>query len=156
MTPFQRPLNILFTKGSDGRGHKESMLKRITLMIAAAALSAAALPGAAMAQPDHRQAHHANPYVDYRQAPPRAVPHRGSFAAPGFIDNGMISFPVQMAATAVSRSQAKAIAMRANRGAEYLDIKLSGGKVWLVRIMLNGQRFDVAVDAQSGRYLGRA
>ncbi len=132
------------------------MLKRLTLMIAAAALTSALLPAAATATPDRDRMQVSQSYAPAaRQAPPRIAPYGSSFAAPSFTGGDIISFP-QMAATAVSRSQAKAIALRANRGAEYLDIKLSGGKVWLVRIMMNGERFDVAVDAYSGRYLGRA
>lgn len=60
----------------------------------------------------------------------------------------------QLAATNISRSQAKAIALRAHRGAEYIDMKLVGGNVWAVVLMQQGRRFKVHVDARTGRIVG--
>ncbi len=137
----QPALNILFTKRSDEPGHTKIMLKRITVTV----LTAAALcaPGFASANP-----HSADRSHD-RQASPYALP-----LAQGFTSARPVLIPMQIAAVSVSPSQAKSIALRANRGAEFLDIKLVGGKTYIVRLMKAGQRFDVRVDARSGQIVG--
>lgn len=59
--------------------------------------------------------------------------------------------PYQSVAVKVSASQAKSIALRYVPGSEFLDIKLIGGKTYRVRVMKQGRRIDVFVDAFTGR-----
>lgn len=58
---------------------------------------------------------------------------------------------LQFAAVKVSASQAKAIALSHVRGSEFLDIRLVEGHTYRVRVMKDGRRIDVYVDANSGR-----
>lgn len=67
--------------------------------------------------------------------------------APARINDGA----VQMAAVNVSPSQAKSIALSHVRGSEFLDIKLVGGNTYVVRVIKNGRRIDVRIDANTGR-----
>ncbi|XBQ16275.1 MAG: PepSY domain-containing protein [Oceanicaulis sp.] len=55
----------------------------------------------------------------------------------------------------ISTRQAISIALRANPGAEYRDAWLVDGSrpYYVVRLMRDGRRFDVQVDAETGRIL---
>ena len=67
----------------------------------------------------------------------------------GIIDNSAQRHHV--AALAISASEAKSIALRHVKGSEFLDIKLIGGNTYRVRVMQNGRRIDVLVNANTGR-----
>ncbi len=60
------------------------------------------------------------------------------------------SQPYLSASVEVSASEAKSIALKSVPGSEFLDIKLIGGKTYRVRVMKDGRRFDVFVDAITG------
>lgn len=117
------------------------MTNRITVTIMAAAALSLLAP-CAPAKPDRDRANRSAPVTVTSQFAPAYMPQRA------------VSFPTQMAAVAVSPSRAKSIALRAYKGAEFLDIKLVGGKTYIVRLIRAGQRFDVRIDARSGRIIG--
>lgn len=57
----------------------------------------------------------------------------------------------QFAAARISAQEAKSIAMRTVPGSEFLDIRLMDGQIYRVRVIKDGRRIDVWVDAQTGR-----
>jgi uncharacterized membrane protein YkoI len=77
------------------------------------------------------------------------APARISQFAP--LDRPRDMLGVQFAATAISASQAKSIALRHVPGSEFLDIKLVGGNTYIVRVIKDGRRIDVRIDATTGR-----
>ena len=58
--------------------------------------------------------------------------------------------PVIMAAVKLSPSQAKSIALEHVKGSEFLDIRLVKGRTYIVKVMKDGRRIDVYVDANTG------
>lgn len=120
------------------------MTKRLTVLLGLTAALCVMAPGAAFADPGRVQA------PDYTRsgAPVMQASPYMSIDAAGDV-------PMNVAAVSISPSQAKAIALRANPGAEYLNIRLIGGKTYFVRLLLtNGTRHDIKVDARTGRIVG--
>ena len=78
-----------------------------------------------------------------------------SAATPAFASNTAHSVSAAEFQALISTSQAVAAARRAHPGAEVLNVQLISGSrpYYSVRMMRNGTRFDVRVDARTGRVL---
>lgn len=78
-----------------------------------------------------------------------------SAAAPAYADPTPVGAEVEVQQL-ISTSQAVAAARRAYPRADVLNARLvrSGRPFYSVRMIENGRRFDVRVDAQTGRVLG--
>jgi len=78
-----------------------------------------------------------------------------SAASPAFASNSGVQDARVEVQALISTSQAVAAARRAYPGADVLNARLvrSGRPYYSVRMIQDGRRFDVRVDAQTGRVL---
>ncbi|MEE9348297.1 MAG: PepSY domain-containing protein [Robiginitomaculum sp.] len=124
-------------------------LRHIARIIAPLGVAIAVLASANAASAQPRDMRDSKASARFTVPAQNFAPARISQFAPMDLPRDMLG--VQFAAKLISASQAKSIALRHVPGSEFLDIKLVGGNTYIVRVIKNGRRIDVRIDAATGR-----